>query len=295
VVGANATARRIARNSFNFDWLRDRSFTRKGKRGTGIELVVIFLIAAFASGLTFFSGFGLGTILLPVFSIFFPISIAVAATAIVHLSNNLFKFLITFKSANWKIVAKFGIPATVASIFGALTLASLEVSMVINSWTGFGLTGEITLIGIVIGLIIIIFSIFELFSSFKNLSIDAKWLPLGGILSGFFGGISGNQGALRSAFLIKTGISKEAFIATGVVIAVMVDVSRLSVYSTTFSNLSTLSLDTNSDLLIGAILGGIFGALIGKRLLPKVTFKWVQAIVAILLFLAGFSILVGVI
>jgi uncharacterized protein len=143
------------------------------------------LIAAFASGLTFFSGFGLGTILLPVFSIFFPITIAVAATAIVHLFNNLFKFLITFKAANWKIVAKFGIPATVASIFGALVLASLEVSKVINTWTRLGFTGEITLLGIVIGSIIISFSFFELFSNFKNLSIDAKWLPLGGILSGF--------------------------------------------------------------------------------------------------------------
>jgi uncharacterized protein len=253
------------------------------------------LIAAFASGLTFFSGFGLGTILLPVFSIFFPITIAVAATAIVHLFNNLFKFLITFKAANWKIVAKFGIPATVVSIFGALVLASLEVSKVINTWTRLGFTGEITLLGIVIGSIIISFSFFELFSNFKNLSIDAKWLPLGGILSGFFGGISGNQGALRSAFLIKTGISKEAFIATGVVIAVMVDLSRISVYGATFSNLATSSLDNNFKLLISAILGGIFGALLGKKLLPKVTFKWVQVLVAILLFIAGFGIFIGVI
>lgn len=43
------------------------------------------------------------------------------------------------------------------------------------------------------------------------------WLPLGGLLSGFFGGLSGNQGALRSAFLLKAGLSKEAFIATGTV------------------------------------------------------------------------------
>jgi uncharacterized membrane protein YfcA len=253
------------------------------------------LIAAFASGLTFFSGFGLGTILLPVFSIFFPISIAVAATAIVHLSNNIFKFLITFKSANWKIVAKFGVPATIASAFGALTLARLEMPFVINSWTKFGLSGEITLIGLVIGSIIIGFSFFQLFSNFKNLTIDKKWLPLGGVFSGFFGGISGNQGALRSAFLIKTGISKEAFIATGVVIAVMVDISRLSVYSATLSNLSTFNPDNYSSLLLAAIAGGIFGALAGKRFLPKVTFKWVQAIVAILLFFAGFGILVGVV
>ena len=33
--------------------------------------------------------------------------------------------------------------------------------------------------------------------------------------SGFFGGLSGMQGALRSAFLARAGLSKEAFVASG--------------------------------------------------------------------------------
>jgi len=36
------------------------------------------------SGLTLFSGFGLGTLLMPTFVLFFPIEVAVAATAIVY-------------------------------------------------------------------------------------------------------------------------------------------------------------------------------------------------------------------
>ena len=47
----------------------------------------------------------------------------------------------------------------------------------------------------------------------------AAFLAAGGLLSGFLGGLSGHQGALRSAFLIKCGLSKEVFIASGVVIA----------------------------------------------------------------------------
>jgi hypothetical protein len=39
-----------------------------------------------------------------------------------------------------------------------------------------------------------------------------------------------NQGALRTVFLIRANLSKESFIATGVVIACIVDVIRLSVY-----------------------------------------------------------------
>lgn len=57
-----------------------------------MAFVVIPIVALLASLLTFFSGFGLGTILLPAFAIFFPVNIAVALTAIVHLLNTIFKF-----------------------------------------------------------------------------------------------------------------------------------------------------------------------------------------------------------
>ncbi|MDP3981751.1 MAG: sulfite exporter TauE/SafE family protein, partial [Chlamydiota bacterium] len=45
---------------------------------------MICIVALIASGLTLFLGFGLGTILTPVFAIFFPVPVAIGATAIVH-------------------------------------------------------------------------------------------------------------------------------------------------------------------------------------------------------------------
>ena len=56
-----------------------------------MEYLVIAVAALVVSMMTFFSGFGLGTLLLPVFALFFPVEIAVATTALVHLANNLFK------------------------------------------------------------------------------------------------------------------------------------------------------------------------------------------------------------
>lgn len=56
-----------------------------------MEYFIVCLAALVASGLTLFSGFGLGTILTPVLAIFFPVPLAVGATAIAHLANNLFK------------------------------------------------------------------------------------------------------------------------------------------------------------------------------------------------------------
>jgi uncharacterized membrane protein YfcA len=47
-----------------------------------VEFIIIPAVALLASLLAFFSGFGLGTILLPAFTIFFPVNIAVALTAI---------------------------------------------------------------------------------------------------------------------------------------------------------------------------------------------------------------------
>lgn len=47
----------------------------------GMELIIICLVAFITAILTFFSGFGLGTILMPVFAIFFPVEIAIALGA----------------------------------------------------------------------------------------------------------------------------------------------------------------------------------------------------------------------
>ncbi len=59
-----------------------------------MEYIVICLVALLVSALTLFSGFGLGTVLMPAFALFFPVPVAIAATAVVHLANNLFKVVL---------------------------------------------------------------------------------------------------------------------------------------------------------------------------------------------------------
>ena len=57
------------------------------------EIIIVF--AAFAGALlTFFSGFGLGTILTPVFALFYPIEYAIIMTALVHFANNILKIIL---------------------------------------------------------------------------------------------------------------------------------------------------------------------------------------------------------
>ena len=124
------------------------------------------------------------------------------------------------------------------------------------------------------------------------MAFDKKWLPLGGALSGFFGGLSGHQGALRSAFLSKAGLEKEAFIATGVVAAFLIDLTRLSVY---FGHLNTIGRDADWALVAAAIVAAFVGALVGAQLLEKVTLRVVQIIVGVMLALVGILLAVGLI
>lgn len=246
-----------------------------------MEFIIISISAIIASGLTFFSGFGLGTLLMPVFAIFFPVEIAVALTAVVHFLNNLFKLLLVGKHADKTAVLRFGIPAIFASFLGAWILLWLSELRPLFSYQLFFRDLHITPVKLIIAVLLVIFALFELIPRFEKLSFEKRYLPIGGILSGFFGGLSGHQGALRSAFLIRCGLSKESFIATGVVIACLVDVSRISVYSTHFL---LAGASDKGLLLVVAVVSAFLGAFIGSRLLKKVTMRLIQIIVSIMLF-----------
>lgn len=117
-------------------------------------------------------------------------------------------------------------------------------------------------------------------------------MPIGGIPSGFIGGLSGNQGALRSAFLIKAGLTKEKFIATIVVISCFVDFTRLTVYSTKFMK---AGLTDNMPVVTIATLSAILGVFIGNRLLKKVTLIFIQILAAIMLILISIALGAGLI
>ena len=213
-------------------------------------------------------------------------------TAIVHLLNNFFKFILLGRQANKEVVIKFGASAMLAAVFGAKLLFWLEDFPPVMTYQLFGHEFAITLVKSVVAALMIIFMLLEMSPRFQQWSLDKKYLPLGGLLSGFFGGLSGHQGALRSAFLIKSGLSKESFIATGVVIACLVDFSRLGVYSTHFAS---VGLDQHAGILATAILAAFAGSFLGNRLVKKITLKTVQKIVSVMLIIIALLLATGLI
>lgn len=256
------------------------------------EYYIIPLTAFIASLLTFFSGFGLGTILTPVFAIFFPIELAIVMTAIVHFLNNIFKFFLIGRNTRKDILLKFGISGFIGAILGSWLLISLDQWDLKLSFYISGMEQSTTLINMVIGCLIIIFSLFELIPYLRNYQFSKSWVIPGGALSGFFGGVSGHQGALRSAFLIKYGLNKEQFIATGIAIALLIDVARISIYGTEFINLEIME---RKDILFIAMISSFIGATLGRQLLKKVKLKSIELLVGAFLLIMGLLISIGIV
>jgi len=138
--------------------------------------------------------------------------------------------------------------------------------------------------------------LFELLPRFRSLQFERRYLPVGGVLSGFFGGLSGHQGALRSAFLAKTGLTTESFVGSNAVIGFLVDLTRISVYVALFTAAGGHVSEFNGwSLVITGALSAFCGVLLGKRYLHKVTMTSVQTLVGLLLFGVGLALVFGLI
>ena len=261
-----------------------------------LSYLIICLVAIIVSALTLFSGFGLGTVLMPAFALFFPLPVAIAATAVVHLANNIFKAILVGKKADWHVVLRFALPGAAAAILGAWLLTLISGIPAVFAYSIGNSKYEVDIIKLVIGLLIIIFAFLDLIPGLQKLAFERKYLPLGGVVSGFFGGLSGIQGALRSSFLIKARLDKDAFIGTGTVSAVIVDIARLLVYGISFYTLKFTTIPKDTYGLIGAaIIAAFAGSFIGAKLVKKVTLRVIQIIVAVMLIIVGIGMTTGLI
>ena len=258
-----------------------------------MDIALIAVVAALASALTLYSGFGLGTLLLPAFALFFPAPVAVAATGIVHLLNSLFKGALLWRRADWAVVLRFGLPTVPAAVAGAWLLARLGETPRLFEWSAFGRSFGPTGAGLAIGLLMILFAALELQRWFQRLEAPARLMPLGGALTGFFGGLTGQQGALRSIFLLRAGLTAQVFIATGTMIAVIVDLSRLATYAAAFTAAGLNPAGREGLLVIVGTLAAFAGAYFATRHLEKVTIAAVRYSVATLMLVIGAAMAAG--
>lgn len=262
-----------------------------------MEYLAVVLATVIISSLTFLSGFGLGTLLLPVFILFFPVDIAVAATAIVHLANNIFKAFLAGKKADWGIVWKFSLPGAIFAIIGALLLEKVASIPAIYSYQFLGHTFSITPVKLLVAVIMAMFCAIEFLPATKDLAFNAKLIPIGGGVSGFFGGLTGHQGALRAAFLVRLGLDKETFVGTTILSSILIDLSRLAVYGATFftKDFITLLKQGKAGIILVGIASALVGAVVGYFLVKKSTLKFIHQVIGVLLIFYSIALGAGLI
>ena len=240
------------------------------------QLLLLAFLGPFLGALvTFYTGFGLNTILVPVFMIYFDAPIAVLMAGIVHLFNNILKVTLTVKSVDWHLFRNFGIPALLFAFIGAYLLNTLKDSIGNQLKPLFGF-------------LFMVFAILELFN--WKLPLQGSWaMRIGGSLSGFFGGFSGHQGALRALFLSRYKLEPLVFVATTALISLFVDLTRVGVYfsGNWFNNFYPTYL-----YFIG-VPAALLGTLIGRRYIQKMNNDKMSTTVGIGLFMMGLALMLG--
>jgi uncharacterized membrane protein YfcA len=230
-------------------------------------VALIALMSVVAGATASIVGFGIGSLLTPLLAARFGTDLAVAAVALPHLSGGLLRGWRLRHSLDRRVLVRFGILSAIGGLIGALVFAHLEP----------------TVLGRVLGALLV------LTASAGVTGWSERWRPGGplvwvlGALSGFFGGVVGNQGGLRAAALSAFGLKPAVFVATSTVIGVMIDLVRTPIYLYRAGG----ELARIWPLVALAVVGVLAGTLVGERVLLGLSREGFRQIVSIAVGLLG--------
>lgn len=234
--------------------------------------ILLCLLTFVASAIGTATGFGTSTVMIPAMVLFVPLPVALLFVGLIHLAGDVWKVLLFKSGIDYKLILGFGLSGIAASYLGAYLSTHAE-----------GLPLER-----ILGTFLILYAVF--------LWLKRKWaLPktnttavCGCLLSGLFAGLFGVGGSVRGAFLMAFDLPKEVYIFTSGLIALFIDITRVSLYIYDGTRL-------HHDLLVALILGipiSFAGAYITKRSLDKLPQKFFRIFVALFLALVGAKLLI---
>lgn len=232
---------------------------------------VVIVAATIAGAIASVTGFAIGSLLTPVFSMNMGTKLAVAAVSIPHLVGTSLRLWLLRAQIDRRVMLTFGL----TSAAGGLTGAVLH-----DRASSAGLS-------IVFGLLLLFVGVTELTGLARRMKFTGPAAWIAGALSGLLGGLVGNQGGIRSAAMLGIDLPREAFVATATAVALIVDGARVPVYLAT-SGSDVLSQWSTIGL---AAVGVLAGTLIGHRLLARIPENRFRPIVAVLLLLLGIAML----
>lgn len=241
---------------------------------TVLKYLVLVSVTLLASIVTLFTSFGVGTIMLPTMTFFFDVKVAVFLAAIVHFFNNLSRLMLYWSAVDWAVIRRFG----VISLIGAFAGSYLQIFMY-SAWLKAG-----------VGLFLAVYGLWQLLPNTPRLKLPQSLDVIGGFFSGLLGGLIGNQGAIRSLYLLNYKLEKERLIASAALIAVIIDSTRIPVYAYYMHSYLT----DNALLMFVVVATAMLSTKFGGQLLPKVSAEGFKKMVLAAVTLIGILMLVGV-
>lgn len=235
--------------------------------------LVVALVAVAAGAVAAVSGFGLGSVLTPLLMLSFPTSSAVAIVAIPHAIATTVRWWRLRADVDAPTFRQFGI----ASAAGGLAGAGLQPFL-----------GS-TILTLVLGALLILAGGSELLRRRVPLPPTPFWRLTGGILSGVFGGLVGNQGGIRAAALLGFKLPPRALVATATASALFVDAARVPIYLVT----SGPTLAATAPLWLAAAAGAVVGTFIGVPILGRIPEGGYRLLIGALLVVLGVTLLVS--
>jgi len=197
----------------------------------------------------------------------------VAVVSIPHFIGTSIRFARLRHEVQWNIVRSFGFTSAAGGLTGAL----------LNTWA----TSRV--LELVFGCLLVLAGASQITGYAKRWQLRGRLAWLGGALSGFFGGLVGNQGGIRTAAMLGFEVEKRQFVATTTAVALLVDLARVPVYVV----VETAALTRLWPTIALAAIGVVAGTLFGEKLLARVPEQKFRVVVGVLLLLLGLSFLIG--
>ena len=235
--------------------------------------LAVLVVAVLSGATASIVGFGIGSMLTPLLAVRLGTDVAVACVALPHAVATALRCWRLRRHVDRAVLRRFGLLSAGGGLAGALVYAVISAPALTR----------------VLGSLLVLTAIAQL------TGWSRRWRPHGasvavlGVGSGFFGGITGNQGGLRAAALSAFALSPAAFVATSTATGLLVDAARTPVYL-------YLAGRTMLDLwwpIVVASGGVLAGTLLGERVLLGMSRERFGRVVAAAVGVLGLWLLVS--
>lgn len=233
--------------------------------------VLLFLVSLIAGAVASVTGFGIGSIVTPVLLLRWPPAIAIAMVGLPHALGTAIRWWRLRSHVDLAVLRGFGVASAAGGLAGALLHARLP-------------GGPLTL---TFALLLVASGLAGLTDLMRRIPFRGHTAWIGGLVSGLFGGLAGNQGGIRSAALLAFPLQPLAFVATATATALIVDAARLPVYLLT----NGAALRAEWLTVAVAAAGVVTGTLAGERLLATIPARVFKRVVATAVLALGLVIL----